>query len=214
MTCGGIILCGGRSSRMGMAKLSLPFGSELMLQRVVRLLGEVVRPIVVVAAEGQALPPLPPEVLVAHDHEEGRGPLEGLRAGLSSLPASIDAAYATSCDVPLLVPDFVRRMIALLDDHDIAVPVSGGYHHPLAAVYRRGVLGRVQDLLAADRLRPVFLFESVRTREVRPEELTDVDPQLTTLENLNYPADYLQALERAGFAAEPEVLTTLTRFNR
>ena len=38
MSRGAIILCGGRSSRMGLPKLALPFGPELMLQRIVRLL--------------------------------------------------------------------------------------------------------------------------------------------------------------------------------
>ena len=102
MNRGGIILCGGRSSRMGTAKLALPFGPELMLQRIVRLLGEVCRPIVVVAAPEQSLPELPAGVIVAHDRREGRGPLEGLAAALAALPESAEAAYATSCDVPLL----------------------------------------------------------------------------------------------------------------
>ena len=37
---GGIVLCGGQSSRMGRPKAWLPFGDELMLPRVVRLLGD------------------------------------------------------------------------------------------------------------------------------------------------------------------------------
>ena len=53
-------LCGGKSTRMGVPKATLPFGPETMLQRVVRLLGTVVSPIVVVAARGQELPELPP----------------------------------------------------------------------------------------------------------------------------------------------------------
>ena len=57
---GGIVLCGGKSSRMGTSKALLPFGPETMLQRVIRLLGELVSPIVAVAAAGQALPELPP----------------------------------------------------------------------------------------------------------------------------------------------------------
>ena len=61
-------------------------------------------PIVVVAAIGQELPDLPPDVIVTCDENEGRGPLEGLRAGLKALPEDVDAAYVTSCDVPLLVP--------------------------------------------------------------------------------------------------------------
>ncbi len=171
-----------------------------MLQRVVRLLATVVSPIVVVAAPGQLLPDLPPDVIVTRDEQEGRGPLEGLRAGLKALPGSIDSAYVTSCDVPLLVPGFVRRMLDLLADHDIAVMEIDGFPHPLSAVYRRTTLPHVEALLAHDRLRPVFLFEAVRTRRVQPAEMTAVDPQLSTLRNLNTREDYLEALSSAGLA--------------
>ena len=84
MTAGGIVLCGGKSTRMGVPKATLPFGPETMLQRVVRLLGTVVTPIVAVAAREQVLPELPDDVIVTRDEREAKGPLEGLRAGLSS----------------------------------------------------------------------------------------------------------------------------------
>ena len=47
--------------------------------------GEVARPIVVVAAPGQDVPPLPAEVAIVRDEEQGRGPLQGLAAGLQAL---------------------------------------------------------------------------------------------------------------------------------
>ena len=59
---GAIVLCGGMSRRMGRPKAWLPFGpDEVMLQRVVRLVREVVGPVVVVAAPEQELPMLPGE---------------------------------------------------------------------------------------------------------------------------------------------------------
>ncbi|HJU42278.1 MAG TPA: molybdenum cofactor guanylyltransferase [Vicinamibacterales bacterium] len=198
MTTGGIVLCGGKSTRMGVPKATLPFGEETMVQRVVRLLGTVVSPVVVVAARGQGLPALPDGVTITHDEREAKGPLEGIRAGLSALPKSIDAAYITSCDVPLLVPAFVERMIEFIGDHDIAVMEVDGFPHPLSAVYRRSTLPYVESLLAADRLRPVFLFDAVRTRRVKPEEMMTVDPELRTLRNLNTPEDYRAALADAG----------------
>jgi molybdopterin-guanine dinucleotide biosynthesis protein A len=187
---------------MGVPKATLPFGPETMLQRVVRLLGTVVSPVVVVAAQGQPLPKLPDEITVTHDEREQRGPLEGLRAGLKALPNSVDIAYITSCDVPLLVPRFVERMIELLGDHDIAVMEMDGFPHPLSAVYRRDTLAYVELLLAKDRLRPVFLFDAVRTRRVRPEEMVSVDRELRTLRNLNTREDYLEALSEAGLSPE------------
>lgn len=195
---GGIVLCGGKSTRMGSPKALLPFGPETMLQRVVRLLGGIVSPIVVVAAADQELPTLPREVIVTRDEREARGPLEGLRAGLKALPPDVDAAYVTSCDVPLLVPGFVTQMFDLARGYDVAVMEIDGFTHPLSAVYRRATLPFVDDLLAHDRLRPVFLFDAVKTRRVRPEEMT-ADPELRTLRNLNTRDDYERALVEAGF---------------
>ena len=199
VTAAGIVLCGGRSTRMGSAKALLPFGAETMLQRVVRLLSTVASPLVVVAAPEQPLPELPASVTVTRDEREGRGPLEGLRAGLKALPGDAEVAYVTSCDVPLLVPAFVHRMVDLLGDHDIAVVEIDGFPHPLSAVYRRRTLPHIEALLAADRLRPVFQFDAVRTRRVQPAELASVDPELLTLRNLNTRQDYLDALSTAGF---------------
>src|SRR3954464_8854944 len=88
---GGIVVCGGRSTRMGSSKALLPFGPETMLQRVVRLLGTVVSPLVVVAAPEQALPELPASVSITRDEREGRGPLEGLRAGLKALRPDVES---------------------------------------------------------------------------------------------------------------------------
>lgn len=193
----GIVLCGGKSTRMGAPKALLPFGPETMLQRVVRLLGEVVSPIVVVAASDQSLPALPPGVIVTRDEREGRGPLEGLRAGLKALPPDVEAAYVTSCDVPLLVPGFVSQMLDLAGGYDVAVMEIDGFTHPLSAVYRRTTLACVEELLAKDRLRPVFLFEAVNTRRIGPREMT-ADPDLRTLRNLNTREDYERALVEAG----------------
>ena len=200
MNSGGVVLCGGKSSRMGVPKASLPFGPETMLQRVVRILSTVVSPIVVVAARDQELPELPPDVIVTRDEREARGPLEGLRAGLKALPETVDAAYVTSCDVPLLETAFVDRMLKLLGDDDVAVMEIEGFTHPLSAVYRRATLPHIESLLAQDRLRPVFLFDAVRTRRVKPEEMVVADPKLQTLRNLNTREDYLAALADAGLS--------------
>jgi molybdenum cofactor guanylyltransferase len=194
LNVGGVVLCGGQSSRMGRPKAWLPVGEETMLGRVVRLLGEVVSPIVVVAAPGQDVPPLPPGVDVVRDPEQGRGPLQGLAAGLAALRGRADAAYASSCDVPLLRPAFVRRMVELLGDHSVCVPDVGGYKHPLAAVYRVEAAEAASRLLAEERYRPVFLFEQLPTRVVQPGELADVDPGAESLRNLNTPDEYAAAL--------------------
>src|SRR4051794_29573927 len=107
---GAVVLCGGQSRRMGQPKAWLPFGPGGMLQGVVRLVGEAVGPIVVVAAPGQDCPPLPDGVTIVRDPVSGRGPLQGIAAGLAALPDSVELAYASATDVPFLRPAWVGRL--------------------------------------------------------------------------------------------------------
>ncbi len=193
----GVVLCGGESKRMGRPKAWLPFAGELLLPRIVRLLAETVSPIVVVAAPEQDLPPLPGDVAIVRDEVKGRGPLQGLAAGLAALRA--DAAFVSSCDAPFLRPALVRRMIELLGEHHICVPHVDDHYHPLTAVYRAKVLDAVRTLLAENRLRPAFLFDAVPTRIVTASELIDVDPTFASLRNVNTPEEYEQALCDADF---------------
>ena len=149
-------------------------------------------------------PPLPDWASIVRDPVAGRGPLQGLAAGLAALPDSVELAYATATDVPFLQPAWIHRLVDLIGDHDLAIPFVEGYHHPLAALYRRAtVLPAIEALLAADRLRPVFLIESVRPLVVGPEELREVDPDLRTLRNLNTPEDYQTALEEWQSGTSP-----------
>lgn len=201
----GVILCGGKSSRMGYAKAWLPFGPETMLQRVARILSGIVSPLVIVAAPDQKLPPLSISAIVARDAREGRGPLQGLLAGLSALPPDVESAYVTSCDVPLLSREFVIFMLAALGEADAAVPIEERFAHPLAAVYRRRIIPVIEDLIAQDQMRPAFLFDRVPTHRVPVETLRAVDPELQTLANLNRPQDYFAALAATGFACPDEV---------
>ncbi|MFM9961651.1 MAG: molybdenum cofactor guanylyltransferase [Planctomycetaceae bacterium] len=195
---GGIVLCGGQSSRMGRPKLTLPFGDELMLPRIVRILRSVVDPVVVVAGPNQEVPYLPADVRVVRDEHEHLGPLAGMEVGLRVLHDVVEAVYVSSCDVPLLRPEFIAEMIRQLGCHELAVPREGDFHHPLAAVYRTSLAGRVHRLVADQRLRPLFLIRASDSVEVPVEELMTVDPQLHSLHNLNLPEDYEAALRLAG----------------
>lgn len=186
---------------MGVDKASLPFGGETMLARVVGRLSTVVDAIALVAAQEQPLPEVPATaatILIARDARPGRGPLEGLAAGLRSLPEGYGAAFVTSCDAPLLSSAFVERMFLLLDEaHDIVAPTHAGRVHPLAAVYRRGVVATVEQLLAGDQLKMQGLLAACRTRIVSAETWRDVDPESHSLLNCNTTSDYEAALRLA-----------------
>ena len=152
------------------------------------------QPVIVVAAAAHQLPLLQPNVTEVHYLHPDRGPLEGLAAGLMALPAHAEAAFVASCDLPLVSPAFIGRMIELLGDADAAVPWFDNHLHGLAAVYRHTALDEMQRMLSENCLRLQSFFERIRTRGVGAEELRDVDPELRSLWNINSPDDLRAAL--------------------
>jgi molybdenum cofactor guanylyltransferase len=199
-TLGALVLCGGRSSRMGQSKAWLPFGPEVLLQRVVRIIAEIASPVVVVAAPDQEVPELPPEIAVVRDPAEGRGPLQGIAVGLATLADRVPYAYVSSTDAPFVSEAFIARLHALARGYDAAVVNARGHHHALSAIYRCTLYRRANELLAADRRRLLFLVESSHTRFVSEAELLaeeplrSTDPGLRALRNLNTPEEYVRAL--------------------
>ena len=195
---GGIVLCGGQSRRMGRAKADLPFGSETLLQRVVRILQQVTDHVVIVHAAEQVIPEFARPVTAVADPVPFGGPLIGLLTGLNAiaqLPEDYSAAYLTSCDAPFLQPDFVREIFTQLTDHDVAVPFDEEYFFPLAAAYRTDLRAKVAELVEQGTRRPRALFDHCKTRQLNTKTLTHVDPELQSLVNLNTPQDYKAALE-------------------
>ena len=195
----GIVLAGGRSSRLGTPKAWLDWHGSTLLRGVC---GVVARgaggPVVVVRAPGQELPELAGGVRVVEDAREGRGPLQGILAGLRAVDAEV--AFVASVDLPLLHPLFVAAVCRAADGVDAAVPQIAGYRQPLAAAYRTVLAPLVEELVDADRMKPAFLFERCETRWL------EALPHPESVRNLNAPEDYEAALR------EPEPLVRVRCF--
>jgi molybdenum cofactor guanylyltransferase len=202
----GVVLAGGRSSRMGKPKAALEWHGSTLLRRTVQILARATGgPVVVVRAPGQKLPELPAGTLIAEDPREGRGPLQGIAAGLAALTGRADIAFVSATDMPFLHPAFIRRVLGVLTDDesiDVALPVARGYKQPLAAGYRVSLAETAECLVRAGRLRPAFLFAQCRVRTLDDAELLQdlvlaaLDPGLDSVLNLNTPADYAAARAR------------------
>jgi len=210
----GIVLAGGRSSRMGTPKAALEWHGSTLLRRTVGIVARVSDgPVVVVRAPGQALPELPATVEVADDPREGLGPVQGLAAGLAAVADRAEAAFVCSTDLPFLHPAFVRRVLrAVADGADVGLPIARGYPQPLAAAYRTTLAPVAGRLVAEQRLRPAFLFEECTVTRLDEAALRGdpilaaLDPDLDSVVNVNEPGDYQAARARPA----PEV--TIQRF--
>ena len=191
---------------MGTPKAALEWHGSTLLGRTVRIVARATSgPVVVVRALGQDLPELPEGTLVADDPREGRGPVQGIAAGLAALAGHADVAFVSSTDMPFLHPAFIRRVLRVLEESegtDVALPVARGHEQPLVAAYRVSLAGAAERLVKEDRLRPAFLFDECRVETLddaalkRDPVLAALDPDLDSVLNVNTPADYAAARAR------------------
>ena len=205
----GIVLAGGRSSRMGTPKAALEWHGSTLLRCTTEVLARAgCAPIAVVGAPGQSLPPLAHGVEVYNDPQEGLGPLQGLAVGLAAVGDRAETAFVCSVDLPFLHVAFIRRVLAAFaevtpaGDVDVVLPHAHGHPQPLAAGYRTSLAPVVDRLVAERRLRPVFLFAECRVRRLdaaallADAALAAADPGLESLLNVNSPGDYRAARDR------------------
>ncbi|MGH2919531.1 MAG: molybdenum cofactor guanylyltransferase [Solirubrobacteraceae bacterium] len=200
----GIVLAGGRSTRMGAPKATLDWRGSTLLRRAIGIVGRAVDgPLVVVKAPEQELPPLPDGVELAEDARAGRGPLEALAAGLAAIAQRADVVYVSGVDTPLQHPAFIRHVIRSLDpDHDVALPHAHGFDHPLAAAYRTSVADVLEDVIAGDDLGTGAFMARLNVLTLNePALLGDravavFDPELRSLHNVNTRDEYDAARAR------------------
>ena len=212
---------------MGTPKAALEWHGSTLLRRTVGIVARATGgPVVVVRASGQDLPDLPHGTTIVDDPREGKGPVQGIAAGLAALAGQAEAAFVTSTDLPFLHPAFIRRVLRVARRApaarrpDVALPVARGYPQPLAAAYRTGLAALAERLVKEDRLRPAFLFaECAVTRLDDAQLLTDpvlaaLDPGLDSVLNVNTPGDYRAARGRPAPAVTVQLFGALAKAGR
>ena len=186
-----VVLVGGKSSRMGRPKALLPFDGEPLIVHVVRALKKMFAETVVVAAPDQELPILP--AILARDEVAYQGPVSGIYHGLKA--ATKEVCFVTSCDAPFLNLQLISQLLAQISDCDVVVPYWQQRFQPLHAVYRTSVLPLLKDQLERGELRPISLYDKVRTRKIPEQEIRRLDSEGLSLLNMNSPAEYDAALQ-------------------
>ena len=186
-----VILVGGRSSRMGRPKALLPFDGKPLILHVVRLLSSIFAEAVVVAAPEQELPVLPARLV--RDAIGYQGPVSGIFHGLTA--STKEVCFVTSCDAPFLNTVLIANLLSQIADYDVVVPYWQERYQPLHAVYRSSVAPLLKEQLERDELRPIFLYDKVRTRKIPADEIRRLDPEGLSLLNMNSPEEYHAALQ-------------------
>jgi molybdopterin-guanine dinucleotide biosynthesis protein A len=165
----GVILAGGRNSRIQTRKALLAVSGRTIVERIITAIRPSVGEILLIANEPEAYSHL--DLPIARDILPGGGPLSGVHAGLSL--SQSDHILVTACDMPFVNPALVRYLIACAERHPEAhavVPHWAKGTEPLHAIYDRRCLPQVEQRIKAGELRISAFLESIPTFRVELDD--------------------------------------------
>lgn len=175
-----VILAGGKSSRMGTDKSSLPLYNTTMLEHLI----SIYEPFFEVFVSGHPCN----GIKCLYDEYSSAGPLAGLSSAFTSTDA--DNVFITATDMPGGSGKLATLLADMIDGYDACVikRVSGDVE-PSFAVYSRACFPFIKPIIETGRRSLVELLRQVNTRYVPEDELSGFDLDYI-LQNINTPADY------------------------
>ena len=155
----GVILAGGKSSRMGRDQALIEVEDRTMLERTIELLRPHAREVLVIADPARYAPP---HATVIPDDSPGKGPLGGLVTALYR--ARYVRLLVLACDLPAVNDRLLVRLKLELDrGYDAVVPRHDGLMEPLVAAYHRHAIEPFEACVKTDVLKMSVALAKVRT---------------------------------------------------
>ena len=182
----GVVLCGGRSVRMGIDKATIEVGGATLLDRAVSRLTEVCDPVLI--APGELRLAIDARNLIP-DALPGAGPLAGIVAALRRSPHQLLAVVAV--DMPWLDPALLRLLAARIGDNDVAVCRTQRGLEPLHAVYARSALPLVEAALRSPERSLRGVIARLRAVTLAEEDWRAAGFSERFASNVNTPADLI-----------------------
>jgi len=190
---GAIILAGGDSKRLGVAKPLLKLGEESLIEKAVKNLKPFFNHITVVTDHPEIFPPMPVRFVCDLLTGYAKNPLRGIHAGLSASP--LPYQFVLACDMPFINLDLIGYMARFASRYDVVVPCIGSYYQPLHAFYSRSCIEAIRRQLEQNGGKVTSFYHSVRVRQIGADEIIQYDPQQLAFFNINTWDDYRAAKE-------------------
>ncbi|OZU90162.1 molybdenum cofactor guanylyltransferase [Virgibacillus indicus] len=187
-TCG-VILSGGKSSRMGTTKSLLKLGERTVIEHIIEEVQSCTDEVCIVSNQPSLYRFLNKNIYT--DRYKDKGPLAGFEAAMYHNDA--DVFVFAACDMPFINGEVYKYLLKQLNEYDAVVPVYNDQLHPLSGVYKRDVLPNIQEQLDKDLLKVKGFFEHIKVHYIK--DFGDISEKILEMHffNMNTPSHYEQA---------------------
>jgi molybdopterin-guanine dinucleotide biosynthesis protein A len=182
----GIILAGGKNSRMGANKAFLEVDGTRLIDKTINIYRGIFSEIVIVTNDPLAYVEFADAAIVT-DIYKGKGPLGGIYTGL--FYSNNPYAFVSACDMPYLNKDFIAYLVGKTGKYDVIVPELSEGYQPLHAIYSRNCLPSIKRLLLLDKLKITGFYRDMRVLTIPAEQILPFNKDGRLFHNLNTPED-------------------------
>ncbi|MBY0356714.1 MAG: molybdenum cofactor guanylyltransferase [Candidatus Obscuribacterales bacterium] len=186
MPMSGIILCGGKSSRMGREKAFLPYAGKTLIEYRLDCMQELFAEVFLVTNNPDAFEHLSANVV--KDIIPNRGPLAGILSGL--LVSHYEQSFVIPCDTPLLDKQLIRQMSAKRHDLDLLIYGDEGQLEPLIGIYSKRCVDSLEKALFEEQKDSVDFVGDMNMQVFSPPKSAHKGPGLPAHFNIDTPQDY------------------------
>jgi len=186
-----LILCGGRSRRMGRPKAFLPYEGSTVIAHIVDTITPIFAEVLLVSNEPESYEDL--GIDVVKDILPYRGPMGGILSGL--LVAAHEHSFVIACDMPLVDPELIHDLASRREDQDVVVVSHEAGVEPLLAIYSKNCIKPLEESLFSGSLSIKDLLSDLRTTTLR---LDGDQEDLPAYFNINTPQDYSRLITRGS----------------
>lgn len=185
----GIILAGGKSTRMGQDKVFIPFQGVPLIERILTIITPLFAEIIIVAPQVSNFEKYP--VKAVEDLYPDGGALGGLYTGLYY--ATNPWVFVTACDTPFLSAKLMGALMKKAEDCQVVIPRTAEGLQPLCALYHKDCLGPIKALLEQGELKIIEFFPQVKVHYFEETELAALGLSPQIFFNINTPQDLKKA---------------------
>ena len=194
----GIILAGGKSSRLGRDKAWEDVGGQRIIDRVIGALQSSCDEVLIIGdrPERQNELSLPKCIQYRSDDLKGRGSIGGLYTGLKASDTLWSLVVA--CDMPYISRELIRFMLSIISKNrcDAIVPVINGRYQPTHALYNSTCIPFIEKNISSGNFRMDSYFDEIYLEEISEDVINSIKGAELSFFNVNTEDDLFTAREQ------------------
>lgn len=183
----GIVLCGGKSNRMGQNKALLKLGGVSLVEIAIHTLRKICDHIII-STNSPDLDYLPYQKV--KDKIQGIGPISGIYSSLA-ISKTVHNLIMT-CDTPFVSSEILQYLYLQSAAYEIVLPEFKGEIQSLTGYFNRSVLSFIEKEIQQEHYKPIQMFKQIKLKVIKTEDTLKFISEHTFF-NINSMDDYREA---------------------